>query len=127
MTLSSDVQPIGKFRKYRKTICTMNATNITASRPAATFSARRRSHAPTLPGDAFMGRKLFQRVDFLEHALGPVLRLVRGKIGLLREIAKRLDVRSVDIEALLPEGVGQFRFALQVLVRAPGDRLVGRR
>ncbi len=41
MTDSSDVQPIGKLKKYRKTIWMMNATNIMPSRPATMFSARR--------------------------------------------------------------------------------------
>ena len=44
-TDSSDVQPIGKLKKYRKTIWMMNATNMMPSRPATTFSARRRIQA----------------------------------------------------------------------------------
>ena len=31
-TVSSVVQPVGKLKKYRKTICTMNAKNMTPSR-----------------------------------------------------------------------------------------------
>ncbi len=50
MTVSSDDQPIGKFRRYRNTIWTMKATNITASRAARTFSARRRSQLPACRG-----------------------------------------------------------------------------
>ena len=41
-TDSSDVQPIGKLKKYRKTIWTMKQTNMMPSMPATTFSARRR-------------------------------------------------------------------------------------
>src|SRR6266513_1523194 len=54
MTLSSEVQPTGKLNRYRKTICTMKATNMAASRPAAKFSARRSSQAPALPKNGFI-------------------------------------------------------------------------
>jgi hypothetical protein len=40
-TDSSEVHPIGKLKTYRQTIWMMNATNITPSKPATTFSARR--------------------------------------------------------------------------------------
>ena len=54
MTDSSDVQPIGKLKKYRKTIWMMNATNMMPSRPATTFSARRRIQSTALRMDGFM-------------------------------------------------------------------------
>src|SRR5262245_23979186 len=101
----------------------MKATNITASRPAAMFSARRCSQAPAVRSCT----GLLQGVDLLEHALRPVLRLVRGEVDLLRVLAESLDVRSVDLKTLLPEALGQLRLALQVLLRAPLDRLVDRR
>src|SRR5207247_3161412 len=144
MTLSSEVQPTGKLNRYRKTICTMKATNMAASRPAAKFSARRSSQAPALPKNGFIVllpprpagrrpqarpaniRELLQGVDLLEHPFRPVLRLVRTEVCLLRIGAEGIDVRGVDFETLLPEAIGQLRFALQVLGRAPGDRLVGR-
>src|SRR5437773_2520544 len=142
MTLSSEVQPTGKLNRYRKTICTMKATNMAASRPAAKFSARRSSQAPALPKNGFIVllpprlagprarpagiRELLQGFAFLEHPFRPVLRLVRAEVCLLRNGSEGIDVRGVDFEALLPEAIGQLRFALQVLGRAPGDRLVGR-
>src|SRR5438309_2498470 len=144
MTLSSEVQPTGKLNRYRKTICTMKATNMAASRPAAKFSARRSSQAPAFPKNGFIVllpprpagrrprarpagiRELLQGVDLLEHPFRPVLRLVRAEVCLLRIGAEGIDVRGVDFETLLPEAIGQLRFALQVLGRAPGDRLVGR-
>ena len=49
MTDSSEVQPIGKLKKYRKTIWTMKQTNMMPSRPATTFSARRRIQSTALP------------------------------------------------------------------------------
>src|SRR5256885_6668464 len=142
MTLSSEVQPTGKLNRYRKTICNMKATNMAASRPAAKFSARRSSHAPALPKNGFIVllpprpagprarpagiRELLQGVDLLEHPFRPVLRLVRAEVCLLGIGAEGIDVRGVDFETLFPEAIGQLRFALQVLGRAPGDRLVGR-
>src|SRR6266581_7535786 len=101
----------------------MKATNITASRPAATFSARRCSQVPAFRRNT---GTLFQRADFFEHPFRPVLRLVGAEVDFLRVLAEGLDVRGVDLEAHLPEAVGQLRLALQVLGRAPGDRLVGR-
>src|SRR3954470_24497298 len=102
----------------------MNAANITASIAAATFSARRRSQPPsariTRPGS-------LERVDLLEHALRPFLRLVRGEVDLLCMRAERVQIRRVDLQALLAEALGQLRLALLMLGRAPGDRLVGRR
>ena len=53
-TDSSDVQPIGKLKKYRKTIWMMKQTNMMASRPAITFSARRRIQSTALRTDGFM-------------------------------------------------------------------------
>src|SRR6266853_4070673 len=122
----------------------MKAANITVSSPATKFSARRSSHAPILPKNGFIVllpprpagrrprarpagiRELLQGVDLLEHPFRPVLRLVRAEVYLLRIGAEGVDVRDVDLETLLPEAIGQVRFALQVLGRAPGDRLVSR-
>src|SRR6266705_4281003 len=102
----------------------MKATNITASRPAATFSARRCSQVPAFRRNT---GTLFQRADFFEHPFRPVLRLVGAEVDFLRVLAEGLDVRGVDLEAvLLPEGIRQLRLALQVLGRAPGKRLVDR-
>src|SRR6478752_5346413 len=102
----------------------MNATNITANSAATTFSARRRSQAP-----AFLRRttRLLQRVDLIQHALRPFLRLVGGKVDLLRVGAEGALVGRVDLQPLLPEAVGELGFALQVLAGAPRDGLVGRR
>src|SRR5882724_5424485 len=144
MTLSSDVQPIGKLRRYRKTICTMKATKMTASKPAATFSARRRSQAPIFPKNGFIvlfppepacrrprtrpadTRELLQCVDLLEQPFRPVFRLFRAQVYLLSMFSEGPDIWGVNLEALLPEAVGQLRFTLQMLRCAPGDRLVGR-
>src|SRR3979409_2235128 len=101
----------------------MKTTNITASRPAAMFSARRFSTAAAFRENT---GPLFECADFLEHPFRPVLRLVRAEVYLLRIGAEGVDVRGVDLETLLPEAIGQLRFALQVLGRAPGDRFVGR-
>src|SRR4051812_38140864 len=97
----------------------MKAMNIAASRPAATFSARLRSQAPVVPMDT-----LLQRVDLLEHPLRPLLRFIRGEVHLLRVRPERIYIRRIDLEALLLEALGQLGFALLVLRRAPGDRLV---
>src|SRR5258708_37929621 len=98
----------------------MNATNITANSAATTFSARRLSQA----SPAGTGIALLQRVDLLEHALRPFLRLVGGEVDLLRVGAERGDVRRVDLQAVrLAEGVGELRLPLQVLGSAPLQRL----
>src|SRR5688572_3078064 len=76
-TESSEVQPTGKLRKYRKTIWMMNAKNIAATIAAAMFSARRRNQAPA---SRIMRAPLLQRVDLLEHALGPLLGLVGSQV-----------------------------------------------
>src|SRR6266704_2803838 len=89
----------------------MKATNITASRPAAKFSARRSSQAPALPKNGLI-------VLFPPR---PASRRSRARPAGIREL-----LRGVDLENLLPEAIGQLRFAFQVLGRAPGDRLVGR-
>src|SRR5258708_32307572 len=124
-TLNSEVQPIGKLKKYRKTICRMKATNIAASNPAATFSARRLSQAPVVCSDI---ARLFQRVDLLQHPLRPLLRLVGCQVDLPRMRPECVDIWGVDLEAvLLLESIGQLRLALHVLRRAPGERLVHRR
>src|SRR5712691_9968393 len=102
----------------------MKAANITASRPAATFSARRLSQAPVVRSDI---ARLFQRVDLLQHPLRPLLRLVGRQVDLLRMRPERVLVRNVDLQALLAEAVDQLRLALLVLRRAPRDRLVGGR
>src|ERR1043165_6254837 len=99
----------------------MKATNITANSSATTFSARRRSQA----SPAGTGIALLQRVDLLEHALRPLLRLVGAEVDLLRVGAERVLVGRVDLQALLLEAVGELGFALQVLGGAPRDRLVG--
>src|SRR5688572_17600882 len=101
----------------------MKAANITASSPAATFSARRRSQPPVSRNPI---RRLLQGVDLLEHALRPVLRLIRGQVHLLRMVAEGSDVGCINLEARLLEALDQLRFALQVLRRAPVDRLVDR-
>src|SRR5437016_2841216 len=102
----------------------MNAANITASMAAATFSARRRNQAPA---SRITWRALLQRVDLLEQPLRPRLRLVGGEINLLRVRTEGVLVRSVDVQPLLAEAVGELGLALQVLGGAPVDRLVGGR
>src|SRR5687767_7002568 len=102
----------------------MNAKNITATIVAATFSARRRSQAPA---SRIMRAPLLERVDLFEHALGPLLGLVGSQVNFLSMRAERGDVRGVDLEAvLLAESLRQFRFAFQVLIGAPFERLVDR-
>src|SRR2546422_9026800 len=106
----------------------MNAANITASMAAATFSARRRSQAAasriTARASVLL---LFERVDLLEQPLRPRLRLVGGEVDLLRVRAEGILVRSVDLQPLLAEALGELGLALQVLGGAPVDRLVGGR
>src|SRR5436190_5485361 len=122
-TVSSELQPIGKLKTYRKTICRRNAANITPSIAAATSSARLRSQAASCRDTA---SALLQRRNFFKHALRPLLCLVRGEVDLLRVLAERLDVRCVDLQPGLLEALDELRLALQMLVRAPGERLVGR-
>ena len=162
MTDNSDVQPIGKLKKYRKTIWMRNARNMMPSRPATIFSARRRiqatarlmvgfMRAPPFPrGHPALGHRhrpqqpavrlcptprhlavrgtlwLLDSGDLVEGSRRPGLRLVGCEVDLLRVRAERGDVRRVDIEALLLEAVGELRLLLQVLIRAPRNRLVGR-
>src|SRR4051812_36467100 len=100
----------------------MNAANITASIAAAMFSARRRSQPPSA---RIIRPRSLERVDFFQHALRPFLCLVRGQVDLLCMCAERVQIRRVDLQALLAEALRQLRLALLMLRRAPGDRLVG--
>src|SRR5260221_123605 len=84
----------------------MKATNITASRPAATFSARRRSQGPA---PRRFTATLLQGVDFLEQPLGPLLRLVGSQVDLLRVCPERvLGTRAEGLPGFRRgEGVAQ--------------------
>src|SRR5690606_23781802 len=118
----------------------MNTMNIVASIAARRFSARACSHAPTrrsediclsrhnLPGSTGpvppRGRRL-ERVDPVDHALGPALGEFGLEVELLRVGAKGLHVRCVDLETLGLELLQQLGLALDVLGLAEIDRRGG--
>src|SRR5829696_6568632 len=66
--------------------------------PTCTVSAPPRTQPADDP--AASRSRASHRVDLVQHAGGPALRELGGKVLLLCELAERLHVRSVDVEPL---------------------------
>src|SRR4051812_40888889 len=104
----------------------MKARNMAASRPAAMFSARRRSQAPLFSRNEGILGSLLQAVDLVEHARRPGFRQRGLQVLALRERAEGLHIGRVDIEASGLEEADQLLLLLQVFSRAPGECLFRR-